>query len=96
MEDGYTDKYPAIAFAQLKAGARYFVVGPVFVAGEAGLAHAFQKGSSEIGFTYSPSLGFEFGNFKYFNLSVKYEAVTIKNAGGKSMNFVGIALGYHI
>jgi hypothetical protein len=91
-DPGYSEEYPSVAITQLRGGLKYFISKGLFCVGQIGVAHVYQEGESGTGFTYSPAIGYEFG---LGDISVKYEATTIKTATGNSATTIGLSIGYH-
>lgn len=89
---GYPDKYPAVAMMQLRGGAKYFMSEHFFVAGLAGVAHSAVQGESSIGFSYAPSIGYEFFTARYVDVNLRYDASSFKSY---HLNIATLSIGYH-
>jgi hypothetical protein len=96
-ETGYgDDDYPTISLAQLKTGVQYFITKGMFLSGQLGLAHTFQSGSSKLGFTYAPVVGYEFGGTRIYDVSLRYEVTNIATVSDKKFSAIGLSIGYHL
>lgn len=93
---GLEDTYSSLALMQLRGGVKFFPAGGFFVAGLVGGARSVAEGESSIGFSYAPIVGYEFGNIRYFNVSVRYDASVLKDYKINTATFsIGYHLGYH-
>jgi len=88
--------YSAVITSTYRAGLEYFVVGGLFVSGQAGVLKEIQAGVKSHGLTYCPAMGFEFGSGIYFSVVVKYEMSKVLNGQGQKINTLGLSVVYHI
>jgi len=88
----YPGDFPAITVMQLRAGGKYFLTDGLFLAGLAGGAQSFRQGDKSFGFSFAPVLGYEFGNVRLLDFSLRYDNSMFKNY---NLRTIALSLGYH-
>lgn len=90
---GYKEDYPAVGANHLRAGVKYFPTSKLFVAALVGGAYVSSRAENAFGYTYTPVLGVEFGNGRYFDASLRYDVTNAKYYRIATATF---SLAYHL
>jgi hypothetical protein len=88
IDPGISDNYPTTTILRLRGGIKYFLTEGFFVAGNIGAASVGQSGTSKIGFSYAPQIGYELWAVDIF---AKYDVVS---TNGSNIGALGICIGY--
>lgn len=91
LPGGYTEKYSPYALMQITGGLKYFYYGGLFGAVQAGLTGSPWNSYTGWGYTYSPELGYEFGDDRFYFISLRYDNNIIKGKNGQGLIF---SIGY--
>ncbi|HLW31554.1 MAG TPA: outer membrane beta-barrel protein [Aequorivita sp.] len=93
----YTDDLQVLP---VKLGLKYFVIGGLYIQGEAGASFLLNKEDGgydkSTAFTYAPQVGYRFdmGNNQFIDAGVKWMGSTKFNDNGSSNNMLGLRLAY--
>lgn len=93
----YTDD---LQILPVKLGLKYFLIGGLFVQGEAGASFLLNKSDGgydkSTAFTYAPQVGYRFdmGNHQFIDAGVKWMGSTKFSDQGSSNNMLGLRLAY--
>ena len=88
---GYENKYLDFEALRLTGGIKYFCYRGLFVEGKAGVFTDLGADVHTTGFTYSPVIGFEFGEDTYYDINLHYDTYVYH---GQSLGGISFTISY--